>query len=175
MKKIIIILSLFLTFNYAQAVNVSELIDSAKKIWNKEKQITLPDFSLTDLNGNVHTKESTKGKYLVVNFWATWCPPCVKEIPAFVKFYDKHSDKVQVLGLDFEQTNEKIVARFTQDLDVNYPIIIFDEKNGPQFSDFGSVLGMPTTYVYDTEGKLIDFRMGEVNIDFLEKSTIARP
>ncbi|TEU24680.1 MAG: TlpA family protein disulfide reductase, partial [Gammaproteobacteria bacterium] len=124
------------------------------------------------LEGNVHTHESTKGKYLVVNFWATWCPPCLKEIPAFVEFYDNHSDKVQILGLDYEQANKKAIIEFTDTFMVNYPIILFDGKNSDQFGKFGDVFGMPTTYIYDPKGNLVDFRMGEIDIQTLEKSIL---
>jgi len=110
MKKILIILSLiFLVssalFYYQAQTKNNEKIGtneiSAKN--NTEKSIRLPNFSIVDLNGNTHTNNSVKGKYLVVNFWATWCPPCLKEIPAFVEFYEKHADKVQILGLDYEE------------------------------------------------------------------------
>jgi len=168
MKKILIILSLLVSFNSAHAITVDEIIQSTKN----DKTITLPDFSLTDTDGNIHTNESTKGKYLVVNFWATWCPPCLKEIPAFVEFYEQNKDTVLILGLDYEQANKQTIQDFTDTFMVNYPIVLFDDKNGPQFSDFGDVFGMPTTYIYNAEGKLVDFKMGEMDIQSLENAIL---
>ncbi len=172
MKKILIILSLFLSITNAQSITVDEIVDSAQAAWQEQKKITVPDFSLTDMQGNIHTDESTKGKYLVVNFWATWCPPCLKEIPAFVEFYEDNIDKVLVLGLDYEKADKKAITNFTDTFMVSYPIILFDEKNGPQFADFGEVFGMPTTYVYNPKGQLVDFKMGEMDVKSLQKAIL---
>ena len=172
MKKILIILSLFLPLTTTQAITVDEIVAKASTLWENEKAIKVPNFSLVDIEGNMHTDESTKGKYLVINFWATWCPPCLKEIPAFVEFYEKNSDRVEILGLDYEQADKKTILEFTDTFMVNYPIILFDDKNGSQFTNFGDVFGMPTTYIYDPEGRLVDFRMGEIDIETLEKSIL---
>jgi len=74
--------------------------------------------------------------------------------------------------LDYEQADKKAIIEFTDTFMVNYPIILFDDKNGRQFTDFGEVFGMPTTYIYDPEGNLVDFRMGEIDIETLEKSIL---
>lgn len=164
------ICSLFLALNIAQAISIDDIVKSANDLWQEERKIKMPDFSLTDLNGNVHTNKSTQGKYLVVNFWATWCPPCLKEIPAFVEFYEKNKDKVLILGLDYEQADKAAIIEFTDTFMVNYPIILFDDKNGAQFTKFGEVLGMPTTYIYGPNGNLVDYQMGEMDMIALEKA-----
>ena len=170
MKKIIIILALFASFNSAHSMNVNEMASAAKEA--QQKQITTPKFSLIDTQGNTHTTQSTQGKYLVVNFWATWCPPCLKEIPAFVEFYENNQDKVLILGLDYEQADPKTIAEFTDTFMVSYPIVLFDAHNGPQFSNFGEIIGMPTTYIYNPEGILVDFHMGEMEIEDLKKAIL---
>ena len=168
MKKIIIILSLLAGFNSAHGMTVNQIVDASKAIQQQDKQIIAPSFSLIDTHGNTHTNQSTQGKYLVVNFWATWCPPCLKEIPAFVEFYENNKDRVLILGLDYEQADKKAIEEFTDTFMVNYPIVLFDEHNGPQFVNFGEVIGMPTTYVYGPKGKLVDFKMGEMDIESLK-------
>ena len=168
MKKIIIILSLLAGFNSAHGMTVNQIVDASKAIQQQDKQIIAPSFSLIDTHGNTHTNQSTQGKYLVVNFWATWCPPCLKEIPAFVEFYENNKDRVLILGLDYEQADKKAIEEFTDTFMVNYPIVLFDEHNGPQFPNFGEVIGMPTTYVYGPKGKLVDFKMGEMDIESLK-------
>jgi thiol-disulfide isomerase/thioredoxin len=172
MKKILIILSLLLNIGNAQSITIDEIVNSANKSWQEQKQITLPDFSLTDMQGNIYTNKSTKGKYLVINFWATWCPPCLNEIPAFVEFYENNKDTVLILGLDYENADKKAINKFTDSFMVNYPIILFDEKNATQFKKFGEVLGMPTTYIYNPKGQLVDFKMGEMDIKSLQKSIL---
>jgi thiol-disulfide isomerase/thioredoxin len=172
MKKILIILALIFPLSSVQAITIDELVAKANKILENEKAIRLPDFSVVDIKGNVHNNQSVQGKYLVVNFWATWCPPCLKEIPAFVEFYNKHSDKVEILGMDYEQANKEVITDFTDTFMVDYPIILFDDQNDSQFSIFGDVFGMPTTYIYDPEGKLVDYRMGEIDISVLEEAIL---
>ncbi|MBT3277185.1 TlpA disulfide reductase family protein [Candidatus Thioglobus sp.] len=172
MKKILIILSLLLSFNHAHGITVDEIVNSAKSAWQHDKQITTPNFSLIDTQGNTHTNASTQGKYLVINFWATWCPPCLKEIPAFVEFYENNKDQVLIIGLDYEQADPKSIAEFTDTFMVNYPIVLFDAHNGPQFAGFGEVIGMPTTYIYNPEGKLVDFKMGEMDIESLQQAIL---
>jgi len=171
-KKIFITLILISPLGFVQAITVNEIVDKASALWSKEKQIKKPDFSLIDIEGNTYTDESTDGKYLIINFWATWCPPCLKEIPAFVDFFDNNSEKVLVIGLDYEQADKKSIVEFTNTFLVSYPIVMFDKHNGPQFSGFGDVFGMPTTYVYNPEGKLVDFKMGEVDTKFLENAIL---
>ncbi len=172
MKKIIIILALIFPLTSVQAITIDEIKEKARALWQNEKSIKLPNFSVVDTNGNTHTNETTKGKYLVINFWATWCPPCLKEIPAFVEFYDKNSEIVEILGLDYEQADKQVIAEFTDTYMVNYPIILFEGGNSTEFDKFGDVIGMPTTYIYDPEGKLVDFRMGEIDIAVLEKAIL---
>jgi thiol-disulfide isomerase/thioredoxin len=170
MKKILIILALIFPLSSVQAVTIDELVAISKTIKQNDRAIRLPDFSVVDIKGNVHNKKSIQGKYLVVNFWATWCPPCLKEIPAFVEFYNKHSDKVEILGMDYEQANKEAITDFTDTFMVDYPIILFDDQNDAQFRIFGDVFAMPTTYIYDPEGKLVDYRMGEIDISVLEEA-----
>jgi len=167
MKKTFIILTLILPFlNTVQAFMSSQ--ESA--LFDKTNNIQIPEFSVVDMNGKIHNQETAKGKYLVVNFWATWCPPCLKEIPAFVEFYEKHSNNVEILGMNYESIDINKITDFTDTYMVNYPIILANNKNQGEFTKFGEIIGMPTTYVYAPNGLLADYFMGEVSIKTLEKS-----
>ena len=169
MKKIFIILSLVLPFHTSQALGVGDILDWVKPLWTWQENEPSLTFELTDTAGNIYTQENTRGKYLVVNFWATWCTPCLNEIPVFVKFYNQNADQVEILGLDYEPINLSAIDKFIERFSINYPIILFDEKNESEYSKFGDIVGMPTTQIYDPKGELMQTFMGEINIEDLEK------
>jgi thiol-disulfide isomerase/thioredoxin len=169
MKKILIILWLITPFHASQALSFNDIIDWAKPLIPWHESIPELSFSLTDTKGVIFTEKNTRGKYLVVNFWATWCTPCLKEIPAFVKFYDENSDHVEILGLDFEPVDLVIINDYVERFSINYPIVLYDEDNDSEYSNFGEIVGMPTTQIYSPEGQLLHTFMGEITIDDLNK------
>lgn len=162
MKKILIILALAFSLSTVQAISLDGLF--------AKKTIQLPEFSVIDMNGKTHNNDTVKGKYLLVNFWATWCPPCLEEIPAFVDFYSKYSDKIEILGMDYEDANKNKITDFTDTFMVNYPIVLFNGVNRPAFSKFGEVIGMPTTYIYAPNGVLVGHHMRAIDMQVLEKA-----
>ena len=169
MKKILIILLLISPIHTSHALSVTDIINWAKPLmpWY-EVQPELA-FELTDTNGNIYTEKNTRGKYLVVNFWATWCTPCLKEIPALVKFYNENSGHVEILGLDFEPVDLPVIDDFTERFSINYPLVLFDKNNETEFTNFGEIVGMPTTLIYSPKGELLQTFMGEITIEDLEK------
>ena len=172
MKKFLIILLLISPIHPSQALSITDIVDWAKPLmpWYEEQgKLT---FELIDIKGNVFTEKNTGGKYLIVNFWATWCTPCLKEIPAFVEFYKENSDHVEILGLDFEPVNIEIINEFIERFNINYPIVLYDHRNDSEYSNFGEILGMPTTQIYSPEGELLQTFMGEVTIEDLNKFII---
>ena len=169
MKKILIILSLVIPFHTSQALSLTDIVNWAKPLmpWYETQPELL--FELTDTAGNVYTQENTRGKYLVINYWATWCTPCLKEIPVFVEFYNQHADQVEILGLDYEPINLTAINEFIERFSINYPVILYDEKNESEYSKFGEIVGMPTTMIYSPEGEFLQTFMGEINMEDLEK------
>ncbi len=169
MKKYFIILLLIVPFHTSQALSFSEMIDSVKQFMPWYEAVPEVTFTLTDTDGSVFTEKNTRGKYLVVNFWATWCTPCLKEIPAFVEFYNKNSNHVEILGLDYEPVNLPVINEFVERFSINYPIILYTDTNDSEYSKFGEIVGMPTTLIYSPDGELIRTFMGEVTIEDLNK------
>lgn len=169
MKKYFIILLLIAPFHTSQALSFSEMIDSVKQFMPWYEAVPEVTFTLTDTEGSVFTEKNTRGKYLVVNFWATWCTPCLKEIPAFVEFYNKNSNHVEILGLDYEPVNLPVINEFVERFSINYPIILYTDTNDSEYSKFGEIVGMPTTLIYSPDGELIRTFMGEVTIEDLKK------
>ena len=169
MKKFLIILLLISPIHNSQALSITDIVDWAKPLMPWYEQQPELTFELIDMKGNVFTEKNTEGKYLVVNFWATWCTPCLKEIPAFVKFYKENSEYVEILGLDFEPVNIGVINEFIERFNINYPIVLYDHRNDSEYSNFGEILGMPTTQIFSPEGELLQTFMGEVTIEDLNK------
>ncbi len=169
MKKILIILWLITPFHASQALSFNDIVEWAKPLVPWYESVPELSFSLTDTKGVMFTEKNTRGKYLVINFWATWCTPCLKEIPAFVKFYDENSYNVEILGLDFEPVDLVIINDYVERFSINYPIVLYDEDNDSEYSNFGEIVGMPTTQIYSPEGQLLHTFMGEITIDDLNK------
>ena len=169
MKKILIILWLITPFHASQALSFNDIVDWAKPLMPWYESVPELSFSLTDTKGVIFTEKNTRGKYLVVNFWATWCTPCLKEIPAFVKFYEENSDHVEILGLDFEPVDLEIINDYVGRFSINYPIVLYNEDNDSEYSNFGEIVGMPTTQIYSPEGELLHTFMGEITIDDLSE------
>jgi len=128
----------------------------------------MPQFSEKNIiDGTVVKSENFRGKVLLVNFWATWCPPCRKEIPYLIKLQERNKDKgFSVLGVSMDEGGRKLVNKFVSKLGVNYPVIIGDSKLA---RGFGGVIGIPVTFLVDREGNLVKRLDGYVSERVLEK------
>jgi thiol-disulfide isomerase/thioredoxin len=129
------------------------------------------NFALIDMVGKKHTLSQYKGKWVVVNYWATWCPPCLEEVPDLVALYDSRKNKdVMVLGIAFDYQSAKEVANYVDDMLMSYPIVLGDDQVTKQIG-YSDVL--PTTFIYNPRGELIKTKHGKVSKQYLE-AIIAR-
>jgi thiol-disulfide isomerase/thioredoxin len=115
-------------------------------------------FTLTDAAGKTHRLSDYRGKWVIVNFWATWCPPCLEEIPDLVSISESRKD-VQVFGIAMEFQDAAQVVQFADGMFVNYPIVLGDEKVAKQI---GQVGGLPTTFIFDPRGALATRHQGKL-------------
>jgi thiol-disulfide isomerase/thioredoxin len=81
------------------------------------------DYQLHDLDGLLHRASDSRGKWLVINFWATWCAPCLKELPELERFYQHNYDTAQLWGVTFEDTHKASIIEFTERLGISFPIL----------------------------------------------------
>jgi len=121
------------------------------------------NFTLMDLDGNEISLSDFNGKILILNFWATWCPPCREEIPNFVEVYNEYESKdVQFIGVSNEDISTLI--SFVEDYNISYPILI-DNAN---VMEKWEIRAIPTTFVFDREGHIIFKNVGMMTREQLE-------
>ena len=122
-------------------------------------------FKVTDTTGKPHTLAGYKGKWVLVNYWATWCPPCLEEIPDLIALHENRKNNIVVIGVALDYRSAKQVTDFAEGLLVNYPIVL----GNPQVTNqIGPVQGLPTTYLYNPEGKMVAQQVGALTREAVE-------
>lgn len=118
------------------------------------------DFTLKTLDGKNVKLSDYKGKVVIIDFWATWCPPCRKGIPDLVALQKEYKDNLVVIGISLDQQNTmKDLAPFIKQYGINYPVVLGTEK---VVQDYGNIQAIPTSFIIDQSGNIVDTHVGLV-------------
>ena len=133
------------------------------------------DYQLPDLDGQMQSLEQFRGKWLIVNYWATWCKTCVKELPDLVSTHNENKDNdIAVVGINFESIKPDVLQSFVDKHAIPFPVLL--SKPIPA-TPLGRVFALPTTYIIDPNGKLVAGQVGLVSqqnlLDYISEKRIS--
>ena len=134
-----------------QAINIASA-ETSQPLYPVAGKPLAADFTLKDSDGKVHQLKQYRGRVVIINFWATWCPPCRFELPSMERAYEQlKKDDVEILAINVGEDADTIFT-FTADYPVTFPLLM--DLDSSVINDYPA-MGLPTTYVIDTEGRVI--------------------
>lgn len=144
----------------------SLMVFAASFAWAEYETESPVDFGLQQLGGGEVLLSDYRGEWVVVNYWATWCAPCRKEIPELSRLHVERDD-VTVLGLAYEELEDSEFYAFLEDFDVTYPLLKVDVYDPPK--PFGAPVALPTTIILDRQGRAVKAFLGPVTREAIEQ------
>ena len=138
---------------------------TATNVWPDDESKEPVDFTLQQLHGETVSLSDYRQKWVVLNYWATWCAPCRKEIPDLISLHEARDDVV-VLGLAFEDTEMENFDEFLEEFHPSYPILLVDVYAPPE--PFGAPKVLPTTIILNPEGHPVKTYLGPVTRENIE-------
>lgn len=142
--------------------------DSLRNVTTFDDPKPVPDVTVETLDGQTIDLGAQSGTVLLVNFWATWCPPCREEIPDLVALQKELGPQgFTILGVSTDQEGAEAVRPFVDEYDINYPIVV-DTTRSLQESSLGPVYGLPTTFVVNADGQVVQRVMGMFPVEAMK-------
>jgi thiol-disulfide isomerase/thioredoxin len=117
----------------------------------------VPPFLLQDLDGNVVSTAQWQGKVVILNFWATWCPPCREEIPVLIELAKKYKDSLLIVGVSVDDGSPDEVREFAKAFHMNYPVVMWSHE---LVSEYGGVPALPTTFLINKDARIVQKHEG---------------
>jgi len=137
----------------------------------------MPAWRTTDSKGQEISSEALKGKVLLIDFWASWCPPCRQEIPGFIGLQEKYGKQgLQLVGFSLDRTPEAH-SKFVEEQKFNYPSAYINTDEGQALAAsfekvIGKIQGIPTTVLVDRKGQIVSVHVGAESMDVFEKELL---
>ena len=125
------------------------------------------DFTLPLLGGGDSTLSALRGKPVLVDFWATWCAPCIQQVPLFNAFHAEHGDRVGLLAIATDADGAEVVEPFAAEHDIRYPVLLGSEALARNWG----LIGFPTLFVIDPEGRIREAHVGPLSEEWLLEVT----
>lgn len=117
------------------------------------------DFTLADSDGRLHHLSDLRGRWVLVNFWATWCAPCVTEIPIIQQFVESHADSLAAIGINFEEINSATLQKAIAELEIRYLVV---QAGDAPILPFEPLKGLPSTFLVSPDGHIMFRHTGEL-------------
>jgi len=125
----------------------------------------MPPFLLNDLDGDILSTASWRGKVVLLNFWATWCPPCRDEIPELIELSKRFKDRLQIVGVSMDDAPPDEVLQFARNMGMDYPIVMGSRTLS---MEYGGVPALPTSFLVNTDGRIVQKHEGLYPIDLYD-------
>lgn len=128
-------------------------------------------FKFQDSTGKIHTLADYKGQWVLINFWATWCPPCLEEIPDLISLYESRDD-VMVIGIAMDFADPKDVMEYVDAMSISYPTVLGNRRIAAQIEELSM---LPSTYLFDPNGRPAARQIGLITREEIEKFIQYKP
>ncbi len=143
------------------------LVLSSMAVGQQQSKQQAPNFALKTSDGKTIEMAKLKGKVVLVNFWATWCGPCRKEMPDFVEAYKQYKPKgFEIVGISLDEDGWDVVNPFVKKYGISFPVVIGDGKLARAY---GGIEYIPTSFLVDRQGNIVDKHVGMMPKELLEK------